>query len=365
MKIINDFFGNRSLRLMLLLCGLGAFMSAQAQYMDAAAFELKGKVNSCVVKDETGKVLNSYTFAEDGECQIINGELFSTKYSEVKRDENKRLISVTENKNSDTLLGMMFRQILPSTSMVEWDYDENGYLIKERFILDGDMRSASRYDDFNYEGFPTKGTKGSFVVEDVIRIISYSGYVSDLQGNWIKRDVYDAESKKKERTETREITYYSSNSNSQPVKTGPSAVFKGTRTLYLDGAEVAIQANVVVNGAKGKNVQFTAFFDGENQGIPLKDKNNNYCNIEGNVCTWTELTATYDSSHWEMLVLRIPFFELHLPNGWSTINMRIFAFVDGKQIGHSDFQTIKIYANGVSASNFIVVGGEATPGFFE
>lgn len=150
----------------------------------------------------------------------------------------------------------------------------------------------------------------------------------------------------------------------------PRAVFHGTRFVKLPGSEIEFgaQCNVSVFNAKGKKVSFTAFFDGATRGVGLKDYNGKYCTGDGHVCAPAGefiCNPEWEGTQWSMMTQTIPLSELHLADGNHTINVRWFAFVEGKIVGNSDYQTIHFTKKGNNVYNYYVEGGEATPGYFE
>ena len=194
--------------------------------------------------------------------------------------------------------------------------------------------------------------------------IIYLQFQSMIQGQMIHSQI-----KKKLKSLVDALTSKTTASTQSTIKQ-PRAVFHGTRFVKLPGSEIEFgaQCNVTVFNAKGKKVSFTAFFDGATRGVGLKDYNGKYCTGDGHVCAPAGefiCNPEWEGTQWSMMTQTIPLSELHLADGNHTINVRWFAFVEGKIVGNSDYQTIHFTKKGNNVYNYYVEGGEATPGYFE
>ena len=77
-----------------------------------------------------------------------------------------------------------------------------------------------------------------------------------------------------------------------------------------------INFKLTIKGKKGKNCRVVAYFYDE-YGNSLKDTNNKYNAIDGQVCAYHDITPLYESSEWKSLDITIPYSELHL-SGYGT-----------------------------------------------
>lgn len=164
---------------------------------DLAAFELKGSVQSVVVKTEYDKV--RYNFDEEGKFISINGVQTNEWYQDVERDEQGRLSAYTEGEYD----------MVSSFKLV---YGKNGFLEKR---ITNDMGECVTTYTYNEAGFLTSDHLLGEYTEmgadkpekvDVKTTYKYTGI--DDHGNWTRRETVPADDTEGPVYEARNITYY-------------------------------------------------------------------------------------------------------------------------------------------------------------
>lgn len=83
--------------------------------------------------------------------------------------------------------------------------------------------------------------------------------------------------------------------------------------VSVDGKKgLKIHVHFEVNNMKNKTGDVVAYFCHKNGTDRLKDTNNKYNTVEGNVCTSSAFTPSYDNSSYKDFTLFIPYSELHV-----------------------------------------------------
>lgn len=172
-------------------------LSTQAQG-DRAAFDLKGKVSSCVERLDNNPT--SYNFNTAGRLTRYNGKtLAAAGFKVTKRDAKGRM---TEFSIAETEFYVAYYTL---------KYDANGRVVVEKCSCDGDD-STTTYT-YDAKGRLTKETTngeyfemGADVGEKYSTTVTYSYLATDAKGNWTKRrgTRHDGETF----IETRTIKYY-------------------------------------------------------------------------------------------------------------------------------------------------------------
>lgn len=164
---------------------------------DLAAFELKGSVQSVVVKTEYDKV--RYNFDEEGKLISINGVQTNEWYQNVERDEQGRLSAYTEGEYDMVLSNKLI-------------YGKNGFLEKH---ITNDMGECVTTYTYNEAGFLTSDHQVGEYTEmgadkpekvDVKNTYKYKGI--DDHGNWTRRETVPADDTEGPVYEARSIMYY-------------------------------------------------------------------------------------------------------------------------------------------------------------
>lgn len=164
---------------------------------DLAAFELKGSVQSVVVKTEYDKV--RYNFDEEGKLISINGVQTNEWYQNVERDEQGRLSAYTEGEYDMVLSNKLI-------------YGKNGFLEKR---ITNDMGECVTTYTYNEAGFLTSDHQVGEYTEmgadkpekvDVKNTYKYTGI--DDHGNWTRRETVPADDTEGPVYEARSIMYY-------------------------------------------------------------------------------------------------------------------------------------------------------------
>lgn len=164
---------------------------------DLAAFELKGSVQSVVVKTEYDKV--RYNFDEEGKLISINGVQTNEWYQNVERDEQGRLSAYTEGEYDMVLSNKLI-------------YGKNGFLEKR---ITNDMGECVTTYTYNEAGFLTSDHQVGEYTEmgadkpekvDVKNTYKYKGI--DDHGNWIRRETVPADDTEEPIRVVRSIIYY-------------------------------------------------------------------------------------------------------------------------------------------------------------
>lgn len=164
---------------------------------DLAAFELKGSVQSVVVKTEYDKV--RYNFDEEGKLISINGVQTNEWYQNVERDEQGRLSAYTEGEYD----------MVSSFKLV---YGKNGFLEKR---ITNDMGECVTTYTYNEAGFLTSDHQvgeytemGADKPEKVDMKTTYKYTGIDDHGNWTRRETVPANDTEGPIYEERSIIYY-------------------------------------------------------------------------------------------------------------------------------------------------------------
>ena len=87
--------------------------------------------------------------------------------------------------------------------------------------------------------------------------------------------------------------------------------------VYENGVKgMKIHVKFDVNGMLNKKGQIAAYFYNSN-GNPLKDSNNSYCSVDGNVSAGSSFTPNYENCRFNDFTIFMPYSELHLtyPSG--------------------------------------------------
>lgn len=164
---------------------------------DLAAFELKGSVQSVVVKTEYDKV--RYNFDEEGKLISINGVQTNEWYQNVERDEQGRLSAYTEGEYDMVLSNKLI-------------YGKNGFLEKR---ITNDMGECVTTYTYNEAGFLTSDHQVGEYTEmgadkpekvDVKNTYKYKGI--DDHGNWTRRETVPADNTEEPIRVVRSIIYY-------------------------------------------------------------------------------------------------------------------------------------------------------------
>lgn len=164
---------------------------------DLAAFELKGSVQSVVVKTEYDKV--RYNFDEEGKLISINGVQTNEWYQNVERDEQGRISAYTEGEYDMVLSNKLI-------------YGKNGFLEKR---ITNDMGECVTTYTYNEAGFLTSDHQVGEYTEmgadkpekvDVKNTYKYKGI--DDHGNWTRRETVPADDTEGPVYEARSIIYY-------------------------------------------------------------------------------------------------------------------------------------------------------------
>lgn len=164
---------------------------------DLAAFELKGSVQSVVVKTEYDKV--RYNFDEEGKLISINGVQTNEWYQNVERDEQGRLSAYTEGEYDMVLSNKLI-------------YGKNGFLEKR---ITNDMGECVTTYTYNEAGFLTSDHQVGEYTEmgadkpekvDVKNTYKYKGI--DDHGNWTRRETVPADDTEEPIRVVRSIIYY-------------------------------------------------------------------------------------------------------------------------------------------------------------
>ena len=164
---------------------------------DLALFELKGNVQSAVVKTEYDKV--RYNFDEEGKLISINGVQTNEWYQNVERDEQGRLSAYTEGEYDMVLSNKLI-------------YGKNGFLEKR---ITNDMGECVTTYTYNEAGFLTSDHLLGEYTEmgadkpekvDVKTTYKYTGI--DDHGNWTRRETVPADDTEGPVYEARSIMYY-------------------------------------------------------------------------------------------------------------------------------------------------------------
>ncbi len=164
---------------------------------DLALFELKGSVQSVVVKTEYDKV--RYNFDEEGKLISINGVQTNEWYQNVERDEQGRLSAYTEGEYDMVLSNKLI-------------YGKNGFLEKR---ITNDMGECVTTYTYNEAGFLTSDHQVGEYTEmgadkpekvDVKNTYKYKGI--DDHGNWTRRETVPADDTEGPVYEARSIMYY-------------------------------------------------------------------------------------------------------------------------------------------------------------
>lgn len=164
---------------------------------DLAAFELKGSVQSVVVKTEYDKV--RYNFDEEGKLISINGVQTNEWYQNVERDEQGRLSAYTEGEYDMVLSNKLI-------------YGKNGFLEKR---ITNDMGECVTTYTYNEAGFLTSDHQvgeytemGADKPEKVDMKTTYKYTGIDDHGNWTRRETVPTNDTEGPIYEERSITYY-------------------------------------------------------------------------------------------------------------------------------------------------------------
>lgn len=164
---------------------------------DLAAFELKGSVQSVVVKTEYDKV--RYNFDEEGKLISINGVQTNEWYQNVERDEQGRISAYTEGEYDMVLSNKLI-------------YGKNGFLEKR---ITNDMGECVTTYTYNEAGFLTSDHQVGEYTEmgadkpekvDVKNTYKYKGI--DDHGNWTRRETVPADDTEEPIRVVRSIIYY-------------------------------------------------------------------------------------------------------------------------------------------------------------
>lgn len=164
---------------------------------DLALFELKGSVQSVVVKTEYDKV--RYNFDEEGKLISINGVQTNEWYQNVERDEQGRISAYTEGEYDMVLSNKLI-------------YGKNGFLEKR---ITNDMGECVTTYTYNEAGFLTSDHQVGEYTEmgadkpekvDVKTTYKYTGI--DDHGNWTRRETVPADDTEGPVYEARSIMYY-------------------------------------------------------------------------------------------------------------------------------------------------------------
>jgi hypothetical protein len=359
------------------LFALFCFINIYAQYKDASAFDLKGRVKSCTVYCDDRKD-GSYTFAANGKCLTVDNRNFLDIYSNVKRDNHNRIISAIESISSG-LFGFIIDTEDETTKLIiKWSYDSYGRLVKKSTLTQKDKEddaAVESYSDINGDGFYTHLNKNGtdYYCKD---------HQADSHGNWISYNRCDNDGTVV-CSYRRAITYWDNStsknistprpSTSNPTVSTPSAsqneinvIIKGTRLVSLlpvdnKEREVAFQANVYVNGAEGKDVTFKisryckslegSSLDDTRNDSPLKECGSKTCN------------ATYNSTHWENMTINVPISDLHLIEGNQALAFELTVYIDGKQMGEtSGFSNCLVIVHNGNVENFSITNKDGVAG---
>lgn len=114
--------------------------------------------------------------------------------------------------------------------------------------------------------------------------------------------------------------------------------------------DVWSEFDIVSNGLLGMNIHIkfevsnmlnltgncnVYFYDKKK--YPLKDTNQSYVAVDGQICTWGSYTPNYQNCIYNDFVLFIPYSELHLPQGDHKLKFQVQLFYNHEAIACSDF----------------------------
>jgi len=147
-------------------------------------------------------------------------------------------------------------------------------------------------------------------------------------------------------------------------ETGPSAQIENVTVSHnqtISGEEgMTIKMKLHVHGLKDKDGQVAVYFYDEN-GVSLKDKNDKYNTISGDVATHDDIKPKYENSEWSEFKLSIPYRELHLTGnaGFKTVKFYFIVWdkssSTSKNILSTSLYTTSFYFNPA----FLTVDGSA------
>ncbi len=167
---------------------LATMLSAQ-KYHDAAAFDLRGNVKECMVKQSNETEPGYYRFTSDGALYYHWHEEISDK-SKLHRDADGDLSRLY-------LKGMGY----------EYAYDDAHRILATKcciWVGVEDGISLFCFYKYNEKGYIATETTGTLSNEGD----SYEYTRYDAHGNWTERKVFDLKTKEYKYKETRTITYW-------------------------------------------------------------------------------------------------------------------------------------------------------------
>lgn len=107
--------------------------------------------------------------------------------------------------------------------------------------------------------------------------------------------------------------------------------------VFKDGVKgLEIHHPLTVKGMLSRELEVTCFFYYEG-GDPLKDFNQRYYTLNGNVSVMDKVTVNYVDANWADFTHFIPYDELHLSPGKTDLKIQCEAFDQGQSIGRSDW----------------------------
>jgi hypothetical protein len=107
--------------------------------------------------------------------------------------------------------------------------------------------------------------------------------------------------------------------------------------VFKDGVKgLEIHHPLTASGMLGRELEVTCFFYYEG-GDPLKDFNQRYYTLNGNVSVMDKVTVNYAEANWADFTHFIPYDELHLSPGKTDLKLNCEAFDAGVSIGKSDW----------------------------
>jgi len=106
-----------------------------------------------------------------------------------------------------------------------------------------------------------------------------------------------------------------------------------------------IHTKFSIEDSINKDCELTAWFEFSN-GQELKDLNNKYGSVDGNVATFKRFSPPYQSSLYENMTLFLPYDELHLKKeGSHSIRFQVGLFCNGTQLDKSEYLQFSIRYN--------------------
>lgn len=96
-----------------------------------------------------------------------------------------------------------------------------------------------------------------------------------------------------------------------------------------------VHAHVELSGYKNVTLRMVAYFESP-KGVGIKDTNNRYCTVSGDVSVGTDFTPGYDNCEYNDLSVFIPNDELHLKEGKHTYYCNICIFNNNKFLARGE-----------------------------